>query len=132
MVPYLRSYLDHTADIQTVSLLASLIPPRSLSANQRAIVDRWTESYRDILDSWKMFAQRVEFDVRRQEIARDLGAIVVSPSKGNCPVCVFLASWAAGRRDQKLTGQVQSCSVQARTGSCTAESRAQGDYDLAE
>lgn len=86
LIPLLRSYLDQSSDLQTTCLLAALIPATTLTPRQRSLVDGWTEGYRDLLDSWKMFDRRVEFDVRRQEIARDLGAVKVDYTKGNCPV----------------------------------------------
>jgi hypothetical protein len=33
------------------------------------MVRRWHEAYRDLLDRWKLYHLRVEFDVTRQEIA---------------------------------------------------------------
>jgi hypothetical protein len=88
LVPVLQSYLDIHADIQTTSLLAALIPPKHLTPAQRTTIERWPEGYRDLLDSWRMFAVRVDFDVRRQEKARELGGGMVMGDmvKGNCPV----------------------------------------------
>ena len=37
------------------------------------MVRRWTESYRDLLDSWGMWGERVEFDIGRMDLGRNFG-----------------------------------------------------------
>jgi len=37
------------------------------------MVKRWREGYRDLLDSWKMWSERVAYDVVWMEIGRGLG-----------------------------------------------------------
>lgn len=37
------------------------------------MVNRWREGYREMLDSWGMWGERVEFDVGWLEIGRGLG-----------------------------------------------------------
>lgn len=88
LVPYLQSHLDAHADLQTIALLAALIPSKYLSQTQQSSVERWTKGYRDILDTWRLFTSRVDFDVKRQEVAREFGgrAGMSDVVKGNCPV----------------------------------------------
>lgn len=88
IVPLLQAHLDTHGDIQTIALLAALIPSNHLSTVHRTIIERWTEAYRDILDSWRMFAVRVDFDVKRQEAAREFAGRSGTSEvvKGNCPV----------------------------------------------
>ncbi|ORY34245.1 hypothetical protein BCR39DRAFT_517213 [Naematelia encephala] len=83
LIPLLGRHLDRTGDIQTVALLSSLIPSTRLGKAQREIVARWREGYRDLLDAWGLWGQRVEFDVlRRQE-----GADAKETTEHVCPVC---------------------------------------------
>lgn len=63
----LQTYLDASGDIQTVALLASLNPAR---ANERR-TERWLDSYRDLLDEWKLFHHRCQFDIDRGRILND-------------------------------------------------------------
>jgi hypothetical protein len=37
------------------------------------MVKRWREGYRDLLDSWGMWSERVPFDVQWMETGRALG-----------------------------------------------------------
>ena len=55
----LQSYVDHTGDIQTVTILSAT----SRTTDPR--VERWRESYRDLLDGFRMFRERVNFDIER-------------------------------------------------------------------
>ncbi|KAF9268842.1 hypothetical protein L218DRAFT_1073280 [Marasmius fiardii PR-910] len=84
----LSRWVDRTADIQSVALLGWM----GLSCNayffqsnnaktgkgkvararreDKKRVERWVEMYRDLLDSWQMFHERVEFDIERGEIGQ--------------------------------------------------------------
>jgi hypothetical protein len=88
IIPVLQTHLDANGDIQTIALLAALVPAKQLSSGLQAKIERWLESYRDMLDSWRMFPARVDFDVRRQELARGFGGRegMSDTVKGNCPV----------------------------------------------
>ena len=65
----IQCWLDRTGDIQTAALLSSYFPLSRLAAAERVIVARWQEGYRDLLDSWGMWAERVAFDKRRLELS---------------------------------------------------------------
>ncbi|XP_022107644.1 GATOR complex protein MIOS-like isoform X2 [Acanthaster planci] len=60
-VELLQSYVDRTADIQTASLVAVLALPPELCKDKR--VTHWVESYRGLLDTWRLWHQRARFDV---------------------------------------------------------------------
>ncbi|KAG6890445.1 hypothetical protein C0992_001638 [Termitomyces sp. T32_za158] len=71
----LQGFVNHTGDVQSAAIMGSLVyPPRNpnqargVSAMERR-VERWVESYRDLLDGFKMFHRRVEFDIERGHIA---------------------------------------------------------------
>ncbi|KAI0699585.1 hypothetical protein BC835DRAFT_1267644 [Cytidiella melzeri] len=60
----LQTYLDTSGDVQTVAVLSALNPTRSRDKR----VDRWLGTYRDLLDSWKLFHYRCQFDIDRGRI----------------------------------------------------------------
>ncbi|XP_038044878.1 GATOR complex protein MIOS-like [Patiria miniata] len=60
-VELLQSYVDRTADIQTASWVAVHALPSELRKDQR--VTHWIESYRSLLDTWRLWHQRARFDV---------------------------------------------------------------------
>ncbi|TDL25945.1 WD40 repeat-like protein [Rickenella mellea] len=64
----LQSYIDTTGDIQTVAILACFVCPTRLQ-DRRA--ERWLELYRDLLDGWKLFHHRCQFDIDFGKILQD-------------------------------------------------------------
>ncbi len=85
----IQGYVDNTSDVQTAAaLFCSISPARwhyvpSLSdrrsahaqhsqaaANQTDLVraEKWFETYRELLDSWKLFHHRVHFDMLRGDV----------------------------------------------------------------
>ncbi|EJD02917.1 WD40 repeat-like protein [Fomitiporia mediterranea MF3/22] len=64
----LQSYVDSTGDVQTVALLSSYICPGRYK-DVRA--ERWVEAYRDLLDGWKLFHHRCQFDIDRGKILQE-------------------------------------------------------------
>ncbi|KAG8746633.1 hypothetical protein FRC10_004236 [Ceratobasidium sp. 414] len=65
----LQRYVDTTADVQTAAILASLVCPGMLQDERP---EKWVTAYQDLLDGWRMFHQRCQFDIERGEILRDL------------------------------------------------------------
>lgn len=64
----LQNYVDHTGDVQTAAILSSYVCParfRDLRA------ERWQEAYRDLLDGFKLFHHRVNFDIGRGQILQE-------------------------------------------------------------
>lgn len=64
----LQSYVDMTGDVQTAAILASYVCPGRLKDRR---VDRWADAYRDLLDKWKLFHYRCQFDIDRGKIIKD-------------------------------------------------------------
>lgn len=88
-VGLLQRWLERTGDIQTVALLSAHFPASRLNASERETVRRWNESYRDLLDGWGMWGQRVEYDIGRMELGRGLGERRTAEGeagRGVCPV----------------------------------------------
>jgi hypothetical protein len=70
-VDVIQAYVDTTGDIQTAASLTSFVPPTRWRSERRPKdprPERWTEAYRNLLDSWKFFHHRVQFDLLRGEI----------------------------------------------------------------
>ncbi|XP_013772701.1 GATOR complex protein MIOS-like [Limulus polyphemus] len=58
----LQRYVDLTGDVQTASLVVLQAIPSFISQDQQAQL--WVKSYRDLLDSWRLWHQRALFDVQ--------------------------------------------------------------------
>ncbi|KAK7056289.1 hypothetical protein VNI00_002842 [Paramarasmius palmivorus] len=94
----LGRWTDRTADVQSAAILGWMglaNNPESLPGNRittikgkaaraqredKRKVERWVETYRDLLDSWQMFHERVEFDIERGAIGQ--GSITSSIKPG--------------------------------------------------
>jgi WD repeat-containing protein mio len=63
----LQTYLDTSGDVQTVALLAVLSPARA----RDKCVERWLNTYRDLLDAWRLFHYRCQLDIDRGRILND-------------------------------------------------------------
>lgn len=60
----LERYVDMSGDIQTAScVIIQALPNAELSQDTR--IRTWIDSYRALLDSWRLWHQRAEFDVYR-------------------------------------------------------------------
>jgi hypothetical protein len=71
----LQKYVDVTGDIQTAAIISCLRVPSLISHNgktlTKSIVDRWVEGYQDLLDGWKLFHHRCQFDIDRGKIIQE-------------------------------------------------------------
>ncbi|KAF7782973.1 hypothetical protein Agabi119p4_2349 [Agaricus bisporus var. burnettii] len=61
----LQTYINNTGDIQTAAILGSYVSPHRIR-DPRVI--RWLETYRDMLDGFKLHHPRVLFDIERGQI----------------------------------------------------------------
>ncbi|KAI6037567.1 hypothetical protein EDC04DRAFT_2702091 [Pisolithus marmoratus] len=64
----LQSYVDHTGDVQTAAILSSYVCPARF---QDPRAEMWQEAYRDLLDGFKLFHHRVNFDIGRGQILQE-------------------------------------------------------------
>ena len=72
----MQSYVDRTSDIQTAALIASFGAPKYFK-DERA--ESWVFYYRQLLNSWGMFAARAKFDVMRAQVSkRSTGEMSIS------------------------------------------------------
>ncbi|KAI5804438.1 hypothetical protein EDC01DRAFT_701985 [Geopyxis carbonaria] len=67
-VDLLQVYINRTADVQTAALVASWACPRYFRDER---VEYWMESYRHLLNSWRLFHARARFDVARGKASRN-------------------------------------------------------------
>ncbi|CAH1154363.1 unnamed protein product [Phaedon cochleariae] len=56
----LQKYLDNTADIQSTTLIATRAFHQYLGTQ---LVKNWIANYRDLLNIWRMFHERADFDI---------------------------------------------------------------------
>ena len=64
----LQTYVDKSGDIQTAAIMASFVCPAKFS-DKRA--ERWLDAYRDLLDGFRLFHHRVDFDVSRGRLIQE-------------------------------------------------------------
>lgn len=64
----LQTYVDRTGDVQTAAIISSYVCPARF---QDARAERWLEAYRDLLDGFKLFHHRVNFDIARGQILQE-------------------------------------------------------------
>ncbi|WRT63824.1 uncharacterized protein IL334_000749 [Kwoniella shivajii] len=93
----LSRYLARTGDIQTVAILSALFPSHKLNKSEKHTIERWREGYRDMLDSWGMWGERCELDIRWGDLQRSLsreegGKGLIGSVGERCPVCNNLLS----------------------------------------
>ncbi|KAL4248763.1 WD repeat mio family protein [Abortiporus biennis] len=63
----LQAYVDTTGDVQTAAILAALNPSRANDLR----TERWLDTYRDLLDQWKLFHYRCQLDIDRGRILQE-------------------------------------------------------------
>lgn len=67
-IDVLQAYVDSTGDVQTASILAALVCPGTF---QDSRAERWLEAYRSLLDSWRLFHHRCQFDIERGKLIKE-------------------------------------------------------------
>ncbi|THH28339.1 hypothetical protein EUX98_g5852 [Antrodiella citrinella] len=60
----LQMYVDVTGDVQTAAIVGNLNPARARDAR----VERWLDTYRHLMDAWKLFHYRCQLDIDRGRI----------------------------------------------------------------
>ncbi|THH17490.1 hypothetical protein EW146_g3338 [Bondarzewia mesenterica] len=68
-IDVLQSYVDHTGDVQTAALLGTYVHPHRVRDTR---IERWLDTYHDLLDGWRLFHHRCQFDIERGEMLREL------------------------------------------------------------
>ena len=65
-VPLFQAYMLKFSDLQTPTLALSFTSPRYFT---NPLVDLWRESYRSLLNTYRLFIQRVQFDVQATKLS---------------------------------------------------------------
>lgn len=72
----LQKYVDMTGDVQTAAIVSSLRVSSLITHNgktlTKSVADRWVEAYQDLLDGWKLFHHRCQFDIERGKIIQEV------------------------------------------------------------
>ncbi|XP_027013645.1 GATOR complex protein MIOS [Tachysurus fulvidraco] len=78
-VDLVESYVDRTGDVQTASFC--LLRGSSVEVVKDARVQCWIENYRNLLDAWRFWHKRAEFDIHRSKLdpsSKPLAQVFVS------------------------------------------------------
>lgn len=65
-VPLFQAYMLKFSDLQTPILALSFTSPRYFA---NPLIDLWRESYRSLLNTYRLFIQRVQFDVQATKLS---------------------------------------------------------------
>ncbi|CCE61826.1 hypothetical protein TPHA_0B01530 [Tetrapisispora phaffii CBS 4417] len=74
-IDLLQSYVNKTSDIQSAAMVSIFGSPRYFHDKR---VDEWVSTYRDMLNSWEMFAMRAKFDVLRSKLSKTRGGTITA------------------------------------------------------
>lgn len=66
-ITLLQSYLDFTDDVQTVALISIKFLPKDL-LQEDTNVQYWIQSYREILDVWRLWEHRAHLDIMLNQL----------------------------------------------------------------
>nr|XP_033786917.1 GATOR complex protein MIOS isoform X1 [Geotrypetes seraphini] len=78
-VDLMASYVDRTGDVQTASYCMLQGSPSDVLRDER--VHYWIENYRNLLDAWRFWHKRAEFDIHRSKLdpsSKPLAQVFVS------------------------------------------------------
>ncbi|XP_032944648.1 GATOR complex protein MIOS isoform X2 [Rhinolophus ferrumequinum] len=78
-VDLMESYVDRTGDVQTASYCMLQGSPLDILKDER--VQYWIENYRNLLDAWRFWHKRAEFDIHRSKLdpsSKPLAQVFVS------------------------------------------------------
>lgn len=78
-VDLMESYVDRTGDVQTASFCMLMGSPGEVVKDTR--VQCWIENYRNLLDAWRFWHKRAEFDIHRSKLdpsSKPLAQVFVS------------------------------------------------------
>ncbi|CAG5125732.1 unnamed protein product, partial [Candidula unifasciata] len=68
-IDLLENYVDRTSDVQTAAIATVFSVSPAVMKDTRVI--EWIEGYRDLLDRWRFWNQRAQFDIVRQSFSQE-------------------------------------------------------------
>lgn len=107
----LEKYIERTSDVQTVSLIILQSLPSDVYKDPRA--RNWVESYKSLLDCWRLWHQRAFFDVEwYKRLANESPPQQLFVSCNFCDKSVSSYLRLVGRSKQGLEQQQQQLQLQ--------------------
>ncbi|WBW73555.1 GATOR2-SEACAT complex ubiquitin-protein ligase E3 subunit Sea4 [Schizosaccharomyces osmophilus] len=67
-IELLQNFVNYSNDVQTAALLVSYVVPKKFTGWR---ADGWIVSYRELFNRWRLYRERVKFDLGRTELSRD-------------------------------------------------------------
>ncbi|EPY52487.1 ubiquitin-protein ligase E3 [Schizosaccharomyces cryophilus OY26] len=115
-IELLQNFVNHSNDVQTAALLASYVVPKKFT-DWRA--DGWIESYRELFNRWRLYRERVKFDLGRTELSRDQNGQVmkIAPKPSLYISCNYCKKSLVHQKDS--TQSEQSVSTLTKTRKLT-------------
>ena len=92
----LQHYVDRTSDIQTACIVAIQALP-CVDITKDTVMASWLEDYRALLDSWRLWHHRAEFDGYHSKLDASLQPSQISISCNYCGKSVSTGSSGASR-----------------------------------
>ena len=123
----LQEFINRKGDVQTAALVAAFGSPRYFTDDR---VTYWIESYRQLLNSWRLFHARAKFDVARGQASRDRkGVMTMAPPQrqvyvrcANCDRSIsHSANPAAGAGGRETGGAGRGRLLQVRDRQAPAQ-----------
>jgi hypothetical protein len=71
-VAILQSHLNRTGDVQTVALLSCYFQGVVDNADDLKTLENWIDTYKDLLNRWRMFETRAHFQIARKELLHSI------------------------------------------------------------
>ncbi|OAX34866.1 hypothetical protein K503DRAFT_785458 [Rhizopogon vinicolor AM-OR11-026] len=100
-IAFQHEHFTWTGDVQTAAILGAHASPAKFAD---ACAERWLETYRDLLDGFKLFHHCIAFDIERGQILQDAGYRRDGRALPRCSVCLMtLSTVPDGTREAELS-----------------------------
>lgn len=121
-VDLLQSYVDKTSDVQTAALITAFGVPRYFASDK---IKAWTEEYRMLLNSWRMFSQRARLDVTRNKLSRNgKGTPMIKPPPRQiylrCSHCKKTIGGKSTPKEAGIKGKTVAAEASGRCPHCNS------------
>ncbi|KAJ8676074.1 hypothetical protein QAD02_011860 [Eretmocerus hayati] len=115
-IQLLNRYLEITGDVQSCSLIS--IRALSVKLLQENQVQIWIESYRNLLDAWKMWNQRAHFDIAMRTSVSGKSAQQMYISCNFCGKSISASMQGLSRARGPFGGRIGSTSNKPKMSAC--------------
>lgn len=104
-VPLFQAYMLKFSDLQTPTLALSFVFPRYFFD---PLIELWRETYRSLLNTYRLFIQRVQFDVQATKLSLRSSAQGAKPSLAPTPRQVSIRCNSCDQALDRNTDHVQT------------------------